>query len=57
MKNGNALLKRVGCKKELLITVVDIDGLSLSPCEQEITTLNLLYLNGYKHLRENFLDS
>jgi hypothetical protein len=57
MKNGNALPKQVGCKKELLITVVDIDGWSLLPCEQEITTLNLLYLNGYEHLRENCLDS
>jgi hypothetical protein len=48
MKNGNALPKHVRCKKELLIAVVDIDGLSSLPCEQEITTLNLLYLNGYK---------
>jgi len=25
--------------------------------KQEITKLNLLYLNGYEHVRENFLDS
>jgi len=33
MKNGNALPKHAGCKKELLITVADIDGLSILPCE------------------------